>query len=70
MRIAFPELVQFKAPAGLTAQLSSIAERERLSVSALVRRFVVQQLEHSHETKDQQSDEMTAYDGPHGLVTA
>ena len=68
--VTFPELIQFKAPSGLTAQLASVAEREQLSVSALVRKFVVEQIERLSDSEDH-SAEMNAHRGPRGgLVLA
>ena len=70
-RISFPELVAFKAPAGLSADLACIAERVQLSVSALIRRLVVAHVERSKAAKDEPRSRtrMAAYDGPASLVT-
>jgi hypothetical protein len=70
MRIHFPELIQFKAPSGLTAQLTVIAERESSSVSAVLRRLVLEQLERAAVKQSERSSRMAAYDGPRGLVVA
>ena len=65
------KLVAFKAPAGLSADLACIAEREHLSVSAIIRRLVVAHVERSKVAKDEPRSKtrMATYDGPASLVT-
>jgi len=70
MRAHFPEMLQFRGPRGLSLQLASIAEREQLSVSALVRRFVCEQVERRFSDKNGQAAEMSRYDGPRGMIAA
>jgi hypothetical protein len=44
MQVRFPETVQFKAPAGFTSAVETIAAREHMSVSEVLRRGMLAHL--------------------------